>query len=98
MFVQVDIGDTSLVPQRVAQYRSRAVLNFAVEDHGDRSIHGTVDFIKTNVMGTFNLLESLRAYWKHLPVAEKEAFRFLHVSTDEAHGLGQTVSRCDDSA
>jgi len=61
-------------------------LNFAAESHVDRSIHGPGDFIETNVVGTFNLLESVRAYWQDLPAAEKEAFRFLHVSTDEVYG------------
>ena len=86
VFVQGDIGDTSLVPQLLAQYKPRAVLNFAAESHVDRSIHGPRDFIQTNVMGTFNLLESVRAYWQDLPAAEKQAFRFLHVSTDEVYG------------
>jgi dTDP-glucose 4,6-dehydratase len=86
VFVQGDIGDTTLVPQLLAQYKPRAVLNFAAESHVDRSIHGPGDFIQTNVMGTFNLLESVRAYWQDLPAAEKEAFRFLHVSTDEVYG------------
>ena len=86
VFVQGDIGDTALVPQLLAQYKPRAVLNFAAESHVDRSIHGPGDFIQTNVMGTFNLLESVRAYWQDLPAAEKEAFRFLHVSTDEVYG------------
>ena len=86
VFVQGDIGDTALVPQLLSQYKPRAVLNFAAESHVDRSIHGPGDFIQTNVMGTFNLLESVRAYWQELPAAEKEAFRFLHVSTDEVYG------------
>jgi dTDP-glucose 4,6-dehydratase len=62
------------------------VLNFAAESHVDRSIHGPGDFIQTNVVGTFNLLESVRAYWSSLPEPEKLAFRFLHVSTDEVYG------------
>jgi dTDP-glucose 4,6-dehydratase len=64
----------------------RAVVNFAAESHVDRSIHGPDDFIQTNVLGTFTLLEAVRAYWVDLPESEKEAFRFLHISTDEVYG------------
>ena len=85
-FVHGDMGDHALVAQLLAEHRPRAVLNFAAESHVDRSIHGPGDFIETNVMGTFNLLESVRAYWQDLPAADKEAFRFLHVSTDEVYG------------
>ncbi len=83
IFVQGDIGDRALVAQLLQEHKPRAVLNFAAESHVDRSIHGPGDFVQTNVVGTFNLLESVRAYWQDLPAAEKEAFRFLHVSTDE---------------
>jgi len=86
VFVQGDIGDTALVAQLLAQHRPRAVLNFAAESHVDRSIHGPGDFIATNVVGTFRLLEAVRAYWDALPTSEREAFRFLHVSTDEVYG------------
>lgn len=86
VFVQGDIGDRELVAGLLAKYQPRAVLNFAAESHVDRSIHGPGDFIHTNVLGTFNLLESVRAYWSELPAAEKQAFRFLHVSTDEVYG------------
>ena len=86
VFVQGDIGDRALVSKLLAEHKPRAVLNFAAESHVDRSIHGPGDFIDTNVVGTFNLLESVRAYWHELPAAEKEAFRFLHVSTDEVYG------------
>ncbi len=86
VFVQGDIGDTPLLQRLLAQYRPRAVLNFAAESHVDRSIHGPGDFIQTNVVGTFRLLESVRAHWESLPPAEREAFRFLHVSTDEVYG------------
>ena len=86
VFVQGDIGDRALVGQLLAEHKPRAVLNFAAESHVDRSIHGPGDFIETNVVGTFNLLESVRAYWQELPEAEKQAFRFLHVSTDEVYG------------
>ncbi len=86
VFVQGDIGDTALVAQLLAQHRPRAVLNFAAESHVDRSIHGPGDFIQTNVVGTFRLLEAVRAYWGGLQPAAIEAFRFLHVSTDEVYG------------
>lgn len=86
IFVQGDIGDKTLVGTLLTDYRVRAVLNFAAESHVDRSIHGPGDFIQTNVVGTFNLLEAVRAYWQALPVAEQAAFRFLHVSTDEVYG------------
>jgi dTDP-glucose 4,6-dehydratase len=86
VFVQGDIGDRELVASLLAQHQPRAVLNFAAESHVDRSIHGPGDFIHTNVLGTFNLLESVRAYWAELPAEDKQAFRFLHVSTDEVYG------------
>lgn len=86
IFVQGDIGDRSLVDALLEKYKPRAVLNFAAESHVDRSINGPADFIQTNVVGTFNLLESVRAYWSALPKPEKQAFRFLHVSTDEVYG------------
>jgi dTDP-glucose 4,6-dehydratase len=86
VFVQGDIGDRVLVTRLLQDHKPRAVLNFAAESHVDRSIHGPSDFIETNVVGTFNLLESVRAYWQELPAADKEAFRFLHVSTDEVYG------------
>jgi dTDP-glucose 4,6-dehydratase len=86
VFVQGDIGDVALVSGLLAKHQPRAVLNFAAESHVDRSIHGPGDFIQTNVMGTFNLLECVRAYWQELPADKKEAFRFLHVSTDEVYG------------
>lgn len=85
-FVQGDIGDRATVDALLAKHKPRAVLNFAAESHVDRSIHGPGDFIQTNVVGTFNLLESVRAYWASLPETEKQAFRFLHVSTDEVYG------------
>ena len=86
VFVHGDIGDTQLVSQLLKQYQPRAVVNFAAESHVDRSIHGPADFIQTNVLGTFNLLESVRAYWNDLPEPQKSNFRFLHVSTDEVYG------------
>jgi dTDP-glucose 4,6-dehydratase len=86
IFVQGDIADRSLVDQLLQEHRPRAVLNFAAESHVDRSIHGPGDFIQTNVCGTFNLLESTRAYFSQLSDVEKNNFRFLHVSTDEVYG------------
>ena len=85
-FVQGDIGDTALVERLLAEYRPRAIVNFAAESHVDRSIHGAEDFIVTNIVGTFRLLETARAYWAGLLEAERGAFRFLHVSTDEVYG------------
>jgi dTDP-glucose 4,6-dehydratase len=85
-FVQGDLGDRTLVGHLLAQHRPRAVLHFAAESHVDRSIHGPEDFIQTNIVGTFRLLEAVRAYWSSLAGAEKAVFRFLHVSTDEVYG------------
>ena len=84
--VQGDIGDQILVPQLLAAHRPRAILNFAAESHVDRSIHGPGEFIQTNIVGTFHLLEAARDYWMQLEDAEKANFRFLHVSTDEVYG------------
>ncbi|WP_298289819.1 dTDP-glucose 4,6-dehydratase [Thiomonas sp.] len=90
-FVRVDICDRATVAALLARHRPRAILHFAAESHVDRSIHGPGDFIRTNVQGTFELLEAARAYWAELPAADKAAFRFLHVSTDEVYGsLGPT--------
>ena len=86
IFVRGDIGDTALVERLLAEYRPRAIVNFAAESHVDRSIHGAEDFIVTNIVGTFRLLEATRAYWGGLGEAERGAFRFLHVSTDEVYG------------
>jgi dTDP-glucose 4,6-dehydratase len=86
VFVQGDIGDTTLLPQLLAQHQPRAVVHFAAESHVDRSIHGPMDFIQTNVVGTFQLLESVRAFWSALKADQQTAFRFLHVSTDEVYG------------
>jgi dTDP-glucose 4,6-dehydratase len=85
-FVQGDIGDAQLVGKLLVKHRPRAVVNFAAESHVDRSIHGPEDFIQTNIVGTFHLLEAVRAYWSGLADAEKSGFRFLHVSTDEVYG------------
>jgi dTDP-glucose 4,6-dehydratase len=86
VFVQGDIGDAPLLARLLREHRPRAVVNFAAESHVDRSIHGPADFIQTNIVGTFRLLEAVRAYWSGLPPAEQAAFRFLHVSTDEVYG------------
>jgi len=85
-FVQGDLGDRALVDALLTQHKPRAVINFAAESHVDRSIHGPEDFIQTNVLGTFRLLEAVRQCWSALPGPDKEAFRFLHVSTDEVYG------------
>ena len=86
IFVQGDIGDNALLDRLLAEHRPRAIVNFAAESHVDRSIHGPEDFVQTNVLGTFRLLEATRGYWNTLPPEEKAAFRFLHVSTDEVYG------------
>ena len=96
-FVQGDIGDAALAGRLLAEHRPRAVVNFAAESHVDRSIHGPEDFIQTNIVGTFHLLEAVRAYWQTLPSPAngggaggegitQSDFRFLHVSTDEVYG------------
>jgi dTDP-glucose 4,6-dehydratase len=84
--VQGDICDRGLVRQLLATHQPRAVVHFAAESHVDRSIHGPGEFIETNVVGTFSLLEETRAYWNGLSADEKDTFRFLHVSTDEVYG------------
>ncbi len=85
-FVRGDIGDTGLVAALLAEHRPRAIVNFAAESHVDRSIHGPAAFIETNVVATVGLLDATRAWWAALPAAERAAFRFLHVSTDEVYG------------
>jgi dTDP-glucose 4,6-dehydratase len=85
-FVHGDIGDSDLLARLLTEYRPRAVVKFAAESHVDRSIHGPGEFIQTNVMGSFRLLDAVRGYWAALPAAEREAFRFLHVATDEVYG------------
>jgi dTDP-glucose 4,6-dehydratase len=86
VFVQADIADSERVRDLLVQHRPRAVVNFAAESHVDRSIHGPVDFIQTNIVGTFRLLETVRAYWGDVSGQDKASFRFLHVSTDEVYG------------
>jgi dTDP-glucose 4,6-dehydratase len=85
-FVRGDIGDSLLVETLLTRHRPRAIVNFAAESHVDRSIHGPADFIATNVVGTFSLLQAVRAWWSTLPDSERRVFRFLHVSTDEVYG------------
>jgi dTDP-glucose 4,6-dehydratase len=99
LFVKGSIGDFDLVAKLLAEHQPRAVVNFAAESHVDRSIHGPEDFIQTNIVGTFRLLEAVRAYWGGLGDDAKAAFRFLHVSTDEVYGslaptITPTACRC----
>ena len=85
-FVQGDICDRRMLAETLLAHRPRAIVHFAAESHVDRSIHGPDDFVRTNVNGTFSLLEEARAYWSAMAEDEKSAFRFLHVSTDEVYG------------
>ncbi len=85
-FVKGDIGDSALVSQILKEHRPSAIVNFAAESHVDRSISGPEDFITTNIVGTFHLLEAARGYWAGLDAEAKRSFRFLHVSTDEVYG------------
>lgn len=85
-FMQGDICDREMIAELLLTHRPRSIVHFAAESHVDRSIHGPDDFIRSNVNGTFSLLEESRAYWSGLEGAEKDAFRFLHVSTDEVYG------------
>jgi dTDP-glucose 4,6-dehydratase len=86
VFARADICDRAALDALFAEHKPRAVLHFAAESHVDRSIHGPADFVQTNVVGTFTLLEAARSYWSRLGDADKAAFRFLHVSTDEVFG------------
>ncbi len=86
VFVKGDICDRALVRKLLAEHKPRAIVHFAAESHVDRSIQGPADFVQTNVVGTFSLLEEARAYWGALEGAEKAAFRFVHISTDEVFG------------
>jgi dTDP-glucose 4,6-dehydratase len=85
-FVQGNIGDRNLVSELLKKYQVRVIVNFAAESHVDRSIHESKDFIETNIVGTYNLLESARSYWNDLDQNLKEDFRFLHISSDEVYG------------
>ena len=86
LFVHGDIGDKELVTKLLKEHQPRAIVNFAAESHVDRSIHGPAEFVQTNIVGTFNLLECAREYWSGLDEVAKKAFRFHHVSTDEVYG------------
>ena len=86
VFVQGDIGDATLVASLLQRHQPRAIVNFAAESHVDRSIHGPQDFIQTNIVGSFRLLEGVRAWWGNLQGDARDGFRFLHVSTDEVYG------------
>jgi dTDP-glucose 4,6-dehydratase len=86
IFVHGDIGDRALVDRLLSQHRPRAIVHFAAESHVDRSIHGPGEFVRTNVQGTFLLLEAARAFWATLPQEDRLTFRFHHVSTDEVYG------------
>ncbi|HEZ1559157.1 GDP-mannose 4,6-dehydratase, partial [Neisseria meningitidis] len=90
-FEQVDICDRAELDRVFAQHRPDAVMHLAAESHVDRSIGSAGEFIQTNIVGTFNLLEAARAYWQQMPSEQHEAFRFHHISTDEVYGdLGGT--------
>ncbi len=86
VFVQADIGDREVIAELLKTHQPKAILNFAAESHVDRSIHAPGEFIQTNIVGTFNLLEEVRAYWNALADDDQKNFRFLHVSTDEVYG------------
>lgn len=85
-FVHGDIGDRKLIHDLLRRHHPRAIVHFAAESHVDRSIHGPDDFVQTNVVGSFSLLDEARAFWTEISEAEKSVFRFLHVSTDEVYG------------
>jgi len=86
VFVQGDIGDSTLIARLLQDHQPRAIINFAAESHVDRSIHGPDDFIQTNIIGTYRLLEEVRSYFNQLNKNFQNQFRFLHVSTDEVYG------------
>lgn len=86
VFIHGDICDRALIDHLLQQHKPRAIIHFAAESHVDRSIHGPGEFVRTNVEGTFMLLEAARAFWASLPLEQKDSFRFLHVSTDEVYG------------
>jgi len=93
VFVRGDIGDKPLVSRLLAEHQPMAIVNFAAESHVDRSIDGPAEFVQTNVVGTLGLLECALAYWRGSPLAQQDAFRFLHVSTDEVYGSLGPVGR-----
>ncbi len=85
-FVQQDIVDQNKIFDLLLEYKPRAFIHFAAESHVDRSIHSPLEFVKTNLLGTFSVLEATRLYWSNLTEKEKEVFRFFHISTDEVYG------------
>lgn len=93
-FIKGDIRDKALISELLKKFQVRAVLHFAAESHVDRSIHGPADFIETNIVGTYHLLETVREYWSNLHASQKHSFRFLHVSTDEVYG---SLQKLDDA-
>ncbi len=98
VFIRGDINDKAALAYNLAKHQPRAIVHFAAESHVDRSIIGPEEFIKTNVEGTFHLLEAALTYWKALPAEQREGFRFLHVSTDEVYGsLGPADSPFTES-
>ncbi len=86
LFVEADIADSACIKKLLSQHQVRAIIHFAAESHVDRSIDGPEDFIQSNIVGTFRLLEAARTYWSQLPQDLKQTFRFIHVSTDEVYG------------
>jgi len=93
-FIKGDIRDKALISELLKKFQVRAILHFAAESHVDRSIHGPADFIETNIVGTYHLLETVREYWSNLHASQKHSFRFLHVSTDEVYG---SLQKLDDA-
>ena len=98
LFVHGDIGDRALVERILAEHKPTAILNFAAESHVDRSIDGPAEFVQTNVVGTLTLLEAALAYWRALPLERQDAFRFLHVSTDEVYGSLGPIGRFTETS
>jgi dTDP-glucose 4,6-dehydratase len=98
VFVRGDIGDRALVTRLLDEHKPSAIVNFAAESHVDRSIDGPADFVQTNVVGTLALLECALAYWRAAPLPRQDAFRFLHVSTDEVYGSLGPVGRFSEDS
>jgi dTDP-glucose 4,6-dehydratase len=98
IFVHGDIGNRALVDKLLAEHQPTAVVNFAAESHVDRSIDGPAEFVQTNVVGTLALLEAALAYWRGAPLAQQDAFRFLHVSTDEVYGSLGPIGRFSEDS
>ena len=98
VFVQGDIGDRALVERLLGEHQPTAIVNFAAESHVDRSIDGPAEFVQTNVVGTLALLEAALAYWRAAPLERQDAFRFLHVSTDEVYGSLGPVGRFSEES